>query len=198
MNESIYSPPEADVSAPENGNGEYYVVAPGKFLLLTILTFGIYLVYWFYRHWKSIKLRDQTSIWPIPRGLFYIFFTHSLFSDFDEKLKRDGLDYPWNPMMAATLVVFVTLLSNVTSQLASRGLIPVEYDFISFVLTPILAWLVLPAQRAANVASGDPGGTGNSKLTGANWAWMIIGGLFWIMSLLGVYLILMEPELLVE
>lgn len=40
MNESIYAPPEADVDVKGGADGDYYVVAPGKFLTLTILTLG--------------------------------------------------------------------------------------------------------------------------------------------------------------
>ena len=197
MNESIYSPPEADVSVTETSDGQYYVVSPRKFLLLTILTMGLYLVYWFFRHWKSIKLRDESSIWPIPRGIFYIFFTHSLFSDFDEKLKRDGLAFDWNPALTATLVVIVTLVSNIAGG-AGQNIGSPYVDFLSIGLIPVLAFLAVPAQKAANLASGDADGDGNSKLTGANWAWMIVGGLYWILVIFGFYLLLTQPEVFAE
>lgn len=198
MNESIYSPPEADITVSESSDGEYYIVGPGKFLLLTILTLGLYLVYWFYRHWKMIKLRDESTIWPIPRGLFYIFFTHSLFSDINEKLKRDGLDFQWSPGTSATLVVIVAIVSNVLGRLSGEGIGSPATDVLSIALIPVLAYLALPAQKAANVASGDPDGSSNSALTGANWAWMILGGLIWVLSLFGLYILLTNPELLME
>ena len=56
----------------------------------------------------------------------------------------------------------------------------------------------LPAQKAANIASGGTDGVGNDRFTGANWAWMIVGGLIWILSLFGLYPVITQPELFVE
>ena len=60
---------------------------------------------------------------------------------------------------------------------------------------PVLAWLALPAQKAANAASGDSTGSSNATFTGANWVWMILGGLIWALSLFGLYFIITQPEL---
>jgi hypothetical protein len=45
-------------------------------------------------------------------------------------------------------------------------------------------------QLAINVAENDPKGTRNSSLTGANIAWLVFGALWWLLILLGLYLIL--------
>ena len=198
MNESIYAPPEADIEVRGNADGDYYVVAPGKFLALTILTMGLYLFYWFYRQWRSVKQRDESGIWPIPRGIFYIFFTHSLFSDISGKLRDKGISHAWSPGTAATLIVVVVLLSSILSQLSSRNIGSPITDVASLAAVPVLAFLALFAQKAANVASGDASGSGNADFTGANWVWMILGGLFWALTLFGLYFIITEPELFVD
>ena len=46
------------------------------------------------------------------------------------------------------------------------------------------------AQRAANIASGDPQALSNNRFTAANWVWIVLGGLFWL--LLGIGLMLPE------
>lgn len=198
MNESIYTPPEADIEVKANADGGYYVVAPGKFLALTILTLGLYLIYWFYRQWRSVKERDESSIWPIPRGIFYIFFSHSLFSDINESLGHKGITHNWSPGVAATLVVVVTLLSNILGRLAGQNVGSPFTDVASLVAVPALAYLALPAQKAANAASDDADGSGNADFTGANWVWMILGGLVWALSLFGLYFIITQPELFVD
>ena len=198
MNESIYAPPEADVDVKGGADGDYYVVAPGKFLTLTILTLGLYLIYWFYRQWRSVKERDESDIWPIPRGIFYIFFTHSLFSDIKERLRDKGISYEWSPGTAATLVVVITLLSNVFGRLAGRNIGSPMTDVASLAAVPLLAFFALTAQKAANAASGDANGSRNADFTGANWVWMILGGLFWALSLFGLYAIVTQPELFAD
>ncbi len=198
MNESIYAPPQADIEVREYADGEYYVVAPGKFLALAILTMGVYLVYWFYRQWRTVKDRDQSNIWPIPRGLFYIFFTHSLYADINERLRSNGTNYEWSPGASATLVVVLTLLSNILSRLSGENIGPPFTDVLSIAIVPMLAYFALPAQKAANAASGDADGSSNSSFTGANWVWMILGGLIWALSLFGLYIIITQPELFVD
>ena len=198
MTESIYAPPAAEIEVSENADGVYYVVAPGKFLLLTILTMGLYLVYWFYRQWRMVKERDESAIWPVPRGLFYIFFTHSLFSDINERLRDSGTSYEWSPGTSATLVVIVTILSNVLGRMSGENIGPPFTDILSLAIVPVLAYLALPAQKAANAASGDASGSSNASFTGANWVWMILGGLIWALSLFGLYFIITQPELFAE
>ena len=198
MNESIYAPPQADIEVREYADGEYYVVAPGKFLALTILTMGLYLVYWFYRQWRTVKDRDQSDIWPVPRGLFYIFFTHSLYADINERLRSNGISYEWSPGTSATIVVILTLLSNILSRLSGENIGPPMTDILSIAIVPVLAYFALPAQKAANAASGDANGSSNANFTGANWVWMILGGLIWALSLFGLYFIITQPELFAD
>ena len=59
----------------------YYHVKPHKYILLSIFTLGLYEIYWHYRCWKYVRQRDQSSIWPIARGLFFPFWYYPLLSD---------------------------------------------------------------------------------------------------------------------
>ena len=112
MSESIYAPPEADTTAPaDDTEPRYYVVGQTKFLLLSILTFGLYFHYWFYRNWNQVKKADADDSWPIARGIFYIFFTHSLFSDVDAQLRDKDPGYSWSPNGIATTFVLLTIIN---------------------------------------------------------------------------------------
>jgi hypothetical protein len=71
-------------------------------------------------------------------------------------------------------------------------------DIASLVMLLLLAVFALPAQKAANVASGDADGTSNERFTGANWAWLILGVLIWIQYLFGLYLVVTHPELFTD
>ena len=196
MSESIYAPPEADLTAPANGTPRYYVVAPIKFALLSVLTFTLYFVYWFYRNWRLVKDRDQDNSWPPMRGFFYVFFTHALFTDVNESIKTSGRTYDWQPMSVATLFVVLAIATNIIDRMAGRGIGSPDTDAIGMVLTLFLPAALLPAQRAINFACNDPAGTTNSRFSAANWAWMIVGGLFWLLILFGLYAMYFAPELL--
>jgi len=46
-------------------------------------------------------------------------------------------------------------------------------------------------QRAANFASGDPEALANRRLTVANYVWLGLGAMFWVLLLIGA---LLPPE----
>ena len=198
MSDSIYAPPEADVSVDVADEPDFYVVAPRKFYLLAVLTFNLYFVYWFYRNWRRIKERNNEDIWPPARAIFYIFFTHALFKNIDLKIKSLGKTFSWNPGVTATLFVVLSIVSNVVDRVASSGTGEPITDYIGLLSAPILPIFLLSAQRAINFSCEDPTGSGNDKLTLANWAWMVFGGFWWLLVVFGIYASIFEPELLLE
>ena len=203
MTESIYATPEADVSAPALEDHErYYVVGKRKFLILSIVTFGAYFWYWSYRQWAQIKRVDNDDLWPIPRGIFYIFFTHALFTDIDAHLKNRGQQFDWQPMLLATVFVVLTVLNNlsedVIGRIAPQVVASPWYIIGSLALVFFLPLLVLPAQRAANLVCDDPDGAQNARLTAANFAWLLAFGLLWVFAAIGSYYMITEPALFAE
>ena len=193
MQESIYATPEADVSAPITDQPRYYVVSPTKFMLLSVLTLTLYFVYWFYRNWKLIKDADKEDTWPPARGFFYIFFTHSLFSDVQSYLEGHQRNYDWSPMVLATVFVVLTVALNVADRVLPIESMPVFAMSLPFVGTFIVSLLLLQAQKAINVAADDVGGTGNAKLTAVNWVWMLLGGAIWLLALIGIFAVATDP-----
>ena len=49
-----------------------------RLILLSIGSCGLYEAYWIYKNWRYIKERDKLNIRPFWRGVFGIFFCHSL------------------------------------------------------------------------------------------------------------------------
>ncbi len=195
MSDSIYAPPEADVTAPAGDEPRYYIVAPFKFILLSVLTFTLYFVYWFYKNWQRIKIDDNDDIWPPARAFFYIFFTHSLFTDVQERFKTQGRKWDWQPGLLATLFIIVTLVGNIIDRFIPYDTYPLMSSLLPLGSTLLATFLLLPAQKAINAVCGDDAGNSNSKLTVANWAWMVLGGIFWLLILIGTYAMIVDPTL---
>ena len=61
----------------------YFHVSAWKFLVLSIATFGIYELYWFYQNWRYIRERDRSDIWPFWRTVFSPIWCFSLCKDVD-------------------------------------------------------------------------------------------------------------------
>lgn len=198
MSETMYAPPEANIAVTSTDEPDFYVVAPRKFYLLSVLTLNLYFVYWFYRSWHLIKRRSGESMMPPMRGVFFIFFTHSLFTEIDLKIKSLGKSFAWHPSTIATVVVVLTIVSNVTDRLSAENIGSPLTDFVGIALVPIIPVFLLKAQEAINFACEDPAGTSNQNLTLANWVWIILGGLIWVLLLFGLYLIFAEPEFFAE
>jgi hypothetical protein len=73
MEENLYAPPKAAVSDGVSGAHDadlhFFAVSPIKMVVLSVCTFGIYQIYWFYKHWVLIKERSEPLIVPWARAL---------------------------------------------------------------------------------------------------------------------------------
>lgn len=191
MSENLYAPPAAPLIDPaplaSQGN-EFFVVSPRKFLLLFVTTLGMYQLYWFYMHWARFRTVNRQKMLPIARAAFSIFFTHALTRQIDNRLRRDDRPYPWSASGVATVYVALAVTMNIFDRLAFREIGSPITDLIGMALVPVLAVTGVRIQKAANLACGDPEGESNQHLTWANWIWLVIGALFWILCLLGFFL----------
>lgn len=188
MNSPIASQPDR---APE-----YYVVAPHKFNLLYYSTLGIYPVYWSHRQWRAQKAAHGLDVWPMPRGLFLVFFMHSLLRGAAATLQRAGRAFDGDAEALATRIVALVILANVADRLAYKEIGSPYTDLAGFLLLPFIGAAFVKAQRNLNLAAGDPEGAGNRELSGANIAWMLVGGLLWCFALFGLYAAIFDPALL--
>lgn len=69
---------------------KYYPVSIVKFVLLSLVTFGLYFFYWFYKNWSYVKNRDQSNIRPIWRSVFLNFWCYSLLIDLDRATRQEA------------------------------------------------------------------------------------------------------------
>lgn len=173
----------------------FYAVSPRKFNLLFYTTLGIYGVYWSYRHWRAQRDATGLDCWPIMRGLFVIFFVHSLLRNAATRLKETGRAFEGNPESLATTIVLLIIVSNVCDRLAYQSIGSPYTDWVSVLVLPILGSNLLKAQVNLNLAAGDPDGASNAALSGANVFWLVFGGLLWLMVLFGLYAVTFAPEL---
>lgn len=194
----VYATPKSDVLSKNAAGDPYYVVSVKKFLTLSIVTMNTYLVYWFYRNWRQVKLTDNVDVWPVMRGIFYVFYTYSLFMRVNGDLESKESKLSWSPGWVSVGVVLPTILINILDRLSAREIGSPFTDLLSLLLIPVLAMAAARAQQAINAASGDPSGRGNANFTPANWAWIALGGLIWLLMLFGLYAFYFEPQLLAE
>ena len=67
-------------------------VSPLKLGVLSILTLGLYELYWFYKNWKLARDEGGAKVRPFWRAIFAIFFAPSLFVRIHNSAKAIGLE----------------------------------------------------------------------------------------------------------
>jgi hypothetical protein len=187
-----YKPPAADYEVVDTRGtaSAHYVVSVTKLAILFLGTFGIYGVYWFYKHWERQKNALRLDIWPVVRGIFSIFFTHSLFRAIHLSARQQNQSPSWDPGTQATIYVVLIVVSRVVERATSFST-GIALSLLSMALGLSTLFPLLSAQQVANSASGDPEGRSNSKLTAANIVWLLVGVAFWGLVVVG--LVMPEP-----
>ena len=71
--------------------GAYFPVSPRKFIALSVLTGGLYEIYWFYKNWAFIRSRDESRIVPLARALFAPLWYPALLVDLRRNLPNGPL-----------------------------------------------------------------------------------------------------------
>ncbi|WP_428033414.1 hypothetical protein [Amphritea sp.] len=190
MDMDVYQAPKANLVDEGPSQVRFYIVKPSKYLILSIATMGLYSLYWFYMHWQQYRTSTGEKVWPVPRALFAIFFTHSLFKKFDLSLKERGADFQWSPGTLATIYVITAVVTQVFDSLSSKEIGSPYTDLLSLALLPVTIWALYRAQCAANIASGDPQGESNATITVWNFIWILLGIGLWSLLLFGLFLVI--------
>ena len=184
-----YDVPESSLDTSANISESFHIVSTRKAVVLYFATFGIYGFVWFYQHWNLIKLKEGLKIWPVPRAIFSIFFTHSLFQRFEDASKNEG----WSSASWASLYVLAAIISSVCDGLSGQEIGFPWTDLLSILLLIPMGTAIVVAQGYANRASGDPTGSQNERFTWVNYIFLGLALLFWLFALLG-YLLIYDGE----
>lgn len=192
MSEDMQADYVADLDQEASDEHKFYVVAPGKFLVLYFVTFGLYTYYWFYKNWKQLKVVAGRKVIPFLRGLFHIVFAVQLFRTIDVELKARQLPYAWKPVVLAVTLIVLTVIAYLRRRLVDWGVDAVFLNYYAPVMLLVIGYVLYRAQMAVNLAMDDPKGLSNRRFTWANVIWILIGGLIWLMALVGAVLMLIH------
>lgn len=122
-------------------NVEYFAISTKRLALFSILTLGVYEVYWFYKNWQAIKKAEGQKISPFWRAILTVFFCHSLFKKVLESAKSHSYQKLYSPGWLATayilLIVVADVFSNVDSYDAGFNLFWLITAIVNFI--PLLS-----------------------------------------------------------
>lgn len=113
------------------------ILPPWKFILLSIGTFGLYELFWFYKVWHHFKLTDKLRIRPSLRALFAPFFIWSLAHRINQLLKKEHITFSSNPFWLGLVYIFFCI----------TALLPDPFWIVSF----LAFWPLLPLLKGLNL-----------------------------------------------
>jgi len=193
----IYKSPKADLLTEQEKTDDYqfFSVSLKKLCIMYIATMGMYVLVFFYQHWKAQKTKYGLKINPALRAIFSIFFVHSLFSKMKNEAENKGINQDIAFSMLATTYILCSIGSWVASNVPDTGILFAIGYAASISLTLIALYPLYRVQKVANIINNDENGFSNSNFTGYNWLFLVIGSLLWVISVFGVYISVALPEL---
>ncbi|AWO16282.1 hypothetical protein JUNP403_2852 [Acinetobacter baumannii] len=66
------------------------VISVNKFIFLSLISFGLYPIWWMFKAWRFFLIKDKLNIMPAARAIFSIFFLYSLFNRIKTYAKEQG------------------------------------------------------------------------------------------------------------
>ncbi|MDW3095364.1 MAG: hypothetical protein R8G33_06815 [Gammaproteobacteria bacterium] len=178
---------ESNIDIAENTpDTAYFSISLSKLRNMYLLTFGLYCIYWFYKHWRLQNIYSAPSVMPLARGIFAIFFTHSLTHRIGQSMKNKNTQGSKNLSLFATAFVVLIILTNIFSKLAGSGNYPIYFDFIWIALLYLSVLPLIEIQDNVNALKGDPLGIYNSKYNWQHILIIILGAVLWIGLILGL------------
>ena len=154
-------------------NPVFFSISAGKLAILSICSFGIYEIYWFYKNWRLERKRTHEAIMPFWRALFGVLFCYSLFRRIRDYAITIKLVPNFNAGWRAAFFILLSILWRLPDP---------------FWLISTLTFLpLLGVQKQANLINKKvvPDIKEKSSLSGGEGAIIGIGVIFWIFILLG-------------
>lgn len=174
---------QAGVQEAETKGPLYYFVPVGRLVLLSIISAGIYAIYWIYRNWRYLKERDALSISPFWRGFFGVFYMHKLLRAIHgDQQVRTLQPAAFSPGWLATGWVILVVIGNIVSRIPEPA---VAFPFL--LLSQLSFLFLIPVQNYINgvnhMLSPKPQ---FHPWTGGDAICLIIGLVFWPLVFIGL------------
>lgn len=98
----------------------FLYIPPARLILLSIASMSLYEAYWIYKNWRYIKERDNLKIKPFWRGIFGIFYCHSLLRSIHEDKDARAVQEPiFSASGLATGWVILMIIASIVGRAPS-------------------------------------------------------------------------------
>jgi hypothetical protein len=153
----------------------FFDVSVFKLIVMSMVTLSFYQIYWFYQNWRLAKDRGEDVI-PLARAIFSVFFAYPLFKEVRHIGRSVSLTVASGAGGLALLYFFLQAAWRLPSPLFLLG-------FASVLPLAIVQNDIAKIHRALGL---DP--NINRRFTWKNIVVVLVGGLFLLLALLGLFL----------
>ena len=155
----------------------FFNVSLRKLAVLSICTMGLYQLYWFYAHWRQVRMSPQgRDFSPARRTVLLFFYIYPLL----RRIRALDVRVNGRSRLQAGLLALAYLGFNLLDVL------PGLWAFLSMLSFVFL----LPAQARANQLNLQLYAGGvfdrNESFTVGNWVVIVVGGLLVVLSVVAV------------
>ena len=154
---------------------EQKIISLNKFIFLSIISFGLYELWWIYKAWDFFNQKEKLNINPALRTIFSIFFLISLFN----KILRYAKEKGYSNNYSSILLFIGFFVANLLAKL------PDPFWLIA-ILSFVFMILPFKALNFAKRNSTDFIVIEQTSYSGRQIALIVIGVIFWILVLLGL------------
>ena len=141
-----------------------YYLSANRILLMSVLSYGLYLLYWFYLTWKHYRDHTHAEAFPVWHALtlfvpiYGLFRTHAHMRSYKELMNNSGVTNTINPEWAVGLLAITWLLGIITNFLSGGFDLSKEISqqtaivitFLDVISVVIVARLLLHVQGNLN------------------------------------------------
>lgn len=125
------------------------VISVKKFFLLSLLTLGMYQVYWGWKNWEILKRVKGLNVSPGARGFFIVFTSFSLFKEILSLAKEHGYKGNYVPWLLATGFLILNFISNALGR-TDESVDFTTYLIITAILIGLITLVTAPVINAMN------------------------------------------------
>jgi len=151
-------------------------ISVNKFILLSIITFGLYELWWVYKSWCFFQYKDNSNIMPAVRTIFSVFYLIPLFM----KIIRLSKKYEYNKDYYSGLLFVGYFIICLLARLPDPYFLISFFSFIFFI----------PPVKALNFAmeNCDKFHVKEQKSFNVRQIFLlIIGGSLWVFLIIGLF-----------
>jgi hypothetical protein len=163
-------------SINRNDRSVFFIVSPLKLVVMSIVTFGFYELFWFYKNWHYVQEHTKKHEFPLINSIFRMFTYYYLMVE----IRRAGAAQQKScPFSSALLAVCYAAL-------IACGALSKFWPVIALVglLSPLA---LVPVQKYVNdMLNSESSKAINSRFGVANWIAIVIGGALALIGIIGI------------